>query len=423
MSGTDAHASTGRPAATPGASGVQNPGGRSAGFIGMLALVTGVQALSTFTVLALPTLATRAGPAFGLGPEAVGYQISLVYIAAASLSGVAGLVVRRYGAAFTSLIALSFSALGLLGVASGNLVLAILASLVIGMGYGLTNPAASHLLLRFAPKQRQNLIFAVKQTGVPIGGVVAALMLPPLAERSNWQVAMVAGIGLIVAIAIPLALSRSRLDDDRSPGARLSAGPLAGLSLVLAQPLLRAYAIMGFAYASFQFCLFAFLVTMLVQDFHWSLVAAGGMASLMQIGGAAGRIAWSMLADRIGRGAQILLAIGICSAAAAITIGLAGPSWPAWLLTMVLFVFGFCLVGWNGLWMAEIARISGPQQVGLATGGVLSFTFSGIVLGPAAFASVYKLLGAYTWTYGVFSLIALMGAGVLWRELRRQAKA
>ena len=69
------------------------------GLPALVGLVTGVQALATFAVLAMPTLATKAAPAFGLGAEAAGYQISVIYLAAACLSSMAGLFVRRYGAA------------------------------------------------------------------------------------------------------------------------------------------------------------------------------------------------------------------------------------------------------------------------------------------------------------------------------------
>jgi hypothetical protein len=84
----------------------------------------------------------------------------------------------------------------------------------------------------------------------------------------------------------------------------------------------------------------------------------------------------------------------------------------------VLFVFGFCLVGWNGLFMAEAARAAGPGNVGVATGGVLVFTFAGIVVGPAAFATVYKLAGSYALTYGFFALVPLIGVGALVPVLR-----
>ena len=385
----------------------------------LLSLVTSVQALATFSVLALPTLATLAGPALGFGPESIGFQISIVYAAAALLSSMAGIYVRRHGAAAMSILALGLSGLGLVGIASGSIPLIVLASASIGAAYGLTNPAASHLLFRFAPRSRQNIVFALKQTGVPLGGILAAMLLPRLAETFGWQIAIGVSAALMLLVALPLLAIRGTLDDDRTPAVGLGAGGvLSGVRVVWGTPRLRALAVMGFAYASSQFCLFTFLITMLVKDLGWGLVAAGGAATLMQIGGVVGRIAWSVLADMIGRGVAILVAIGLGSAAFALVLAAATPDWPVWLLGVIVFGFGFCLVGWNGLWLAEVARAAGPGEVSLATGGVLVFTFGGIVLGPATFATVYRALGSYGLTYGIFSVYALAGAAVLLWSLR-----
>jgi MFS family permease len=160
----------------------------TSGLIALLGLVTSVQALATFAVLALPTLATLAAPHFGFGPESIGYQISIIYAVAAFLSSFSGYYVPRYGAGLISACALALSAAGLVGIASGSLIVAVLASGSIGAAYGLTNPAASHLLFRFAPRNRQNIVFALKQTGVPLGGILAALLLPRLAEIYGWQI-------------------------------------------------------------------------------------------------------------------------------------------------------------------------------------------------------------------------------------------
>lgn len=379
----------------------------------LIVLVTAVQALATFSVLALPTLATRAAPSFGFGAEAVGYQISVVYIAGAVVSGIAGLIVRRRGAAMASCVAMLLSAAGLAAIASGRLSMAILASALLGMAYGLTNPAASHLLFRFAPRDRQNLIFALKQTGVPLGGMLAAMLLPRLDASLGWQWAMLIGALLLVLLAVPLWLLRPYVDDDRDPNSHVRGALLAGVRLVLGTPQLRAFALMGAAYASAQFCLFAFLITMLVEDFGWTLVAAGGLATVMQLSGAAGRIAWSMLADRIGYGVEILIAIGILSSSFGLLLAFADSLWPVWLISVLLVGFGFCLIGWNGLWLAEIARAGRPQDVSLATGGILCFTFFGIVLGPSSFALVYKALGSYSATYGVLGLVTLLGVFAL----------
>ena len=396
---------------------------KNIGLPALIGLVTGVQALATFTVLALPTLAIKAAPDLGVGPEAAGYQISVIYSAAACISGMSGLFVRRYGAALVSLVAMAFCAAGLLGVASGHWGAAILGSLTMGAAYGLTNPAASHLLLRYAPPQHQNLIFALKQTGVPLGGILAALLLPALEKKFGWQLSLVAGTGLIAALCLMLWLARHRLDADRDPSAKLTGGLLKGVRVVVANPVLRSLAVMGLTYASFQFCLFTFLITMLVKDFGWSLVEAGGIATLLQVGGALGRIAWSVLADRIGHGLWVLLVIGLASAAFAGLLGLAEAAWPVPLLTAVLFGFGFCLVGWNGLWMAEIARTSNPGEVGLATGGVLVFTYIGVMLGPAAFALIYRCFGSYATTYAAFGTLSLIGAAALLSAIRHRAQA
>lgn len=378
--------------------------------------------LATFSVLALPTLATLAAPHFGFGPESIGYQISVIYAAAAILSSFTGVYVRRHGAATVSVWALAFAAAGLIGIATGNIALAILASASIGVAYGLTNPAASHLLFRFAPRNRQNIVFALKQTGVPLGGILAALLLPRLAEAFNWQIAIGASAGLMLLVALPLLVIRPRLDDDRVPTARLGTGGiLSGIRVVFANPRLRALAIMGWAYASAQFCLFTFLITMLVKDLGWSLVAAGEAATVMQVGGVLGRLAWSLLADMIGRGIAILVSIGLGSAAFSLIMAAAAPDWPPWLLVVMVFGFGFCLVGWNGLWLAEVARAAGPGEVSLATGGVLALTFAGIVLGPASFATVYRMIGNYAHTYGIFSVLSLVGAAVLIWSMRRPA--
>ena len=386
----------------------------------LLGLVSSVQAVTLFAVLALPTLAPKAAPAFGVGAEAVGYQISLIYLVAATFSGIAGFYARRFGSATTSLAAVAISGSTLLCFVTGNVLIAALASLALGIAYGMTNPAASHLLWRFAPPNRRNLVFAIKQTGTPLGGVVVSLLLPVMAEWWGWQRAIVASTLMFLALCIALWFKRPAWDDDRDPGARVRGGPLGSARAAMSNQTLRGLAILGLAYAGYQFCLFSFIVTMLVVEFGWPLILAGWTATVMQIGGMSGRIVWSMLADKLGgRGIELLVFIGLLSTLFGVVVASMTPSWPPALVVAILFTFGFCLVGWNGVFMAEAARASSPGNVGIATGGVLAFTFAGVVLGPSAFATLYKFLGNYALTYGVFALAPLIGVAALVPVLRQ----
>lgn len=385
----------------------------------LVALVASVQGLATFAALALPTLAPKAAPSYGVGAEVVGYQVSLVYVAAAAVSTFAGLFVRRHGAGTISLTAVLIGAAGLVGLASGNLVIAFLASLLIGLGYGLTNPAASHLLWRFGPSRQRNLIFGLKQTGVPFGGMLAALLLPSASEIVGWRGAIFVGMLLYLGLALLIATKRPRWDDDRDPGAQIHGALLDGMRLAMRNPTLRGISIMSLGYASAQLCLLTFVVTMLVQEFGWSLVAAGGVATLVQIGGIAGRVGWSVLAQKINRGIEVLIFLGFASALCSLVLAFATVDWPKPVLVALLFVLGLCLVGWNGLYMVEMARAAGPSNIGLATGAVLVFSFAGIMIGPATFTTIYKVAGSYAVTFGIVSLLPLIGATALLPVVRR----
>ena len=384
----------------------------------VLILITAVQALATFSVFALPTLATKAAVTFAMQPQSIGYQVSVTYFAATAVSGYAGLLVRRFGACATSLAALALFSCGLLGLASGSIAAVLVASLAIGTGYGLTNPAAAHLLLRYGPAERRNLIFAIKQAGVPLGAMLAAAMLPRLSEWNGWRGAIAISAALPMFLAVPLLMRRLRWDDDKDPSTPMRGSALPGVVLVVQHNLLRSLALTGFCYAGFQVCLIAFAVTMLATEMGWTLIEAGMIAAVMQAAGMAGRITWSLFADHYRNGLQILAGLGVAMIVFALATANMTPSWPAWVMMLVLSAFGSCLIGWNGIYMAEAARASGPRDVGLATGGVLMFNFAGVILMPALFGLLAKLTGSIAMTFGSFAIVPAVGWLVLLPALR-----
>jgi MFS family permease len=388
----------------------------------LLALITAVQTLATFAVFALPTLAPEAVVTLGIAPQWIGYQVSVIYAAAALVSSYAGIVVRRVGAATTSIIAMGLALAGLLGLASGQLIVMALASVVIGLGYGLTNPSAAHLLLRFAPPGRRNLIFAIKQAGVPLGAILAAVLLPGLSLRTGWQLAVLASATLLLALIIALWQRRARWDDDRDPAARFQDGGLKGLAVILSDPVLRSLAVSGLCFAGFQVCLFAFAMTLLVNELGWSMVNAGLVVTAMQTAGVAGRLSWSMLADRIGQGLMILAGLGCLMCAFGLATATMTSGWPAEASIAVLMGFGACLIGWNGIYMGEAARVSGPAKVGLATGGILMFNFIGVIVFPATFGLIARAQGSTAATFGLFAVLPLLGAAALIPAIRHERR-
>src|SRR6185312_9527845 len=96
-------------------------------------------------------------------------------------ASLAGGIVVRYGAVRASQMTLWLIAAGCALSALGSLYAIVPGAILMGLGYGIPNPAASQLLARIPSHRRINLLYSIKQTGVPIGGILSGVLAPPVA--------------------------------------------------------------------------------------------------------------------------------------------------------------------------------------------------------------------------------------------------
>jgi MFS family permease len=386
----------------------QGDGPQAAGVALALAVTLAVQTLAAFAVYCAPVLAPLAAPALGIAPSAVGYYIAATYAGSMVGSAVAGGWVARFGPIRVSQAGLALGFAGLALDAGALLPLAIIGGFVVGLGYGPATPASSVILVRAAPPSMVSLVFSIKQTGVPAGGVLAGAIAPALALAAGWQGAALAIGAACLALAVAIEPMRRRYDRDLRPSAPVSArSALAPVAMVLADPMLRRMCVCSFVYGGVQITLVTYLVTFLVESFALSLVLAGMVMAASQVASVAGRVLWGLAADRlVSRRAMLgLLGIGMgVSAAAALA---AGADWPEWLLFAYAAVFGATAVGWNGVFLAEVARVAPQGRTSEATGGCLFFTYLGVVLTPPAFNAMLALGAGYAGAYAAFAVPSL----------------
>jgi len=82
-------------------------------------------------------------------------------------------------------------------------------------------------------------------------------------------------------------------------------------------------------------------------------------------------------------------------------------AWPLAGLAAASAALGLTAVGWNGVYLAEVSRAVPIEKVGLATGGVLMFTFVGVVLGPSTFGAIVAMTGSYTAAFIAMDVLVL----------------
>jgi len=370
--------------------------------------------MATMALLVLPALAPEVAREYAIDPSLIGYYISLVCVGQLVTLTWLGNVTRRYGGCRINQTGHTCVALGLvLTMVPTPLFLAV-GAVAVGIGYGFIGPSFSHLLMRFAPPQRRNFIFSLQQTGVPMGGIAAALVSPAIALAFSWRWAVLLSAILLGAVVLLMQRGRTRWDDDRDAKVHIIANnPLSNVMLVWRTPALRRISLAGGAFCWAQFCVGAYTVVACVKVFDMSLIAAGGMLTIVQISSAVGRVLIGWAADVLRSTARILVWNSMLMIATCIVSIWMAPSWPPAAIYGLFALHGITSGAWAGAALAEAGRTAPQGQVTAALSGALVYFNAGKMLGPIVFANVYLISQSYGWAFAslaipaVFALLSL----------------
>jgi len=96
--------------------------------------------------------------------------------------------------------------------------------------------------------------------------------------------------------------------------------------------------------------------------------------------------------------------MALCS----LVLGLVGEHLAEAALWPLIVLFGLTASGWNGVFLAEVARRSPPEATGRATAVALVLMSVGLVLGPLAFSAIAASAG-WDVAFAVWSVVAVGG--------------
>jgi MFS family permease len=143
---------------------------------------------------------------------------------------------------------------------------------------------------------------------------------------------------------------------------------------------------------------------------------------VVQGSGVAGRIVWGLLADRWLSSLAVLIFLGFVMGACSFLMASLDASWSLWFIVLLCAVFGSTAIGWNGVYLAEVARLAPIGQAGLMTGGTLFFTYLGVVVGPPVFAAVVEKSGSFSAAFMLLGLMITLAAVGLMVQYRASKK-
>ena len=349
-----------------------------------LVLAAGTAAQTSFSavIIGLPVLAPALRDAHALSLVQVGVVLDALWVGTLLTLLPWGLLADRAGERLVLV--------GLAGAAGASV-----------------NAASGRAVMQWFPASERGFALGVRQTAIPLGGLISALVLPTLSLRA----AFVFLAGLCVAGAtfgfVAIREHEGAAEDDVVEPR--------GLGSTLRDH--RLWLLCGGSsfYLVAQLAITGFLVLFLHDERGLSAAAAAGVLAGVQVVAAALRIGGGRWSDRLGSRIRPLLIVGVGSSLT-LAVAAAALSAPLWLLAPAFVVAGGLSMAWNGLSFTAAAEIAGRSRSGAALGMQQSALAAAGAIVPPAFAAV---VAATSWRLG-FALAAVFPlAGVqLLRPLR-----
>ncbi|MEL6289886.1 MAG: hypothetical protein AAFQ35_14045 [Pseudomonadota bacterium] len=107
--------------------------------------------------------------------------------------------------------------------------------------------------------------------------------------------------------------------------------------------------------------------------------------------------------------------LAIVMAGAALTSVTVTSAWSWSALLALSVVFAGAAYSWNGVYLATVANVTGPERIADATASTMSLVFAGGLTGPIIYTAVLWATGDVGLGFGVLGLLALaVGVWVAW---------
>ncbi|WP_416873176.1 MFS transporter [Kitasatospora sp. SC0581] len=382
----------------------------------VLAVATVTQAASGFFVQGIGAMAVPLQHALSLSTSQLGLLLSASQLVPLVGLLVAGELLDRYNERWVvGLGAAVVAAALLLGSLAQGYASLLAVLLVVGAGYSTVQPGGSKSVASWFDPAQRGLAMGVRQAGLPLGGALAAAVLPLVAVAYGWRAALVVG-GLVAFLGAGLFTALYRRPPTAPPVRPAPApargntpGPVAPTASVrarlriLREPAMARLLFSGLALVSVHSGI-GVLGALYLHDVT-ALGPGAGAAVLVavQVAGAVGRIALAAWSDRsrAGRYRPVLFCLAAVVAGLVVLTTPAGRS-PA--AAAVLFTWlGFFGIGWYGPWVAHLAESAPPGRTGFALGLVMAVNQVAVVVVPPALGLLRDTTHGFTATWAALA--------------------
>ncbi|MER8693747.1 MFS transporter [Mesorhizobium opportunistum] len=393
----------------------------------------GVAANASFsaTFSGIPATAVVLRQGYHLSNAQLGVALGLLGLGVALSELPWGLLTDRWGDRRVLLIGLGATAAWLFAMAMlvvptrtgvPDVTLLSASLLFAGLLGGSVNGSSGRAIMAWFRESERGFAMSIRQTAVPLGGGLGALVLPSLALAFGFA----AVFGLLAAASALSALFAWRWlheppAQDHGNVASTAVAGLAPLRNIEVWRIATAIGLLCFP----QVAVLTF-ASVFLHDFAGLRTAAiSASLAAVQTGAMVMRVWSGRFTDRHGNRRRFLRSCSALSALAFVILWVLvlvspavpdGQSFRIAVLPLVLIVAGISVSAWHGVAYTELATLAGAGHVGTALSLANTFVFVGFFLVPVAIPGLLHL-----WSWSGVWLSAAICALIAWPIFLRQA--
>ncbi|WP_027408857.1 MFS transporter [Anoxybacillus tepidamans] len=382
----------------------------------ILMLATWIQTSSSFVTQGIGPLSAYWKQIYHLSQTETATLISAVNIGPILSMIILGRAIDRYGERWL----LGFSAF-LLGITMATTIFInhfymLLTLLVfVGAWYGASQPGGSKAIVNWFPVTERGLAMGIRQIGIPLGGALAAFLLPLIIEKFNLNISILTQVlfSIFSGFIFMFFYRDTNRTKEQQKIIKHKEHTLSWIKIIKDKKFYPIFFV-GVTLVSLQFILVAHYMAFLVQKLEISLSLAGTYLGIVQFSGMCGRIIMAWVSDKFFKGNRLKpLLLCICFTIVSIALLLfinKGSS--EWFVILISILLGFFGIGWYSLYIVQISESSPKEHVAFTVSVGLTLNQLAIVIMPVLFGLIIDIEGDYPVAW-IFIAIFIAISGVV----------
>jgi predicted MFS family arabinose efflux permease len=361
-----------------------------------LAILAAAHMIGSGAFITFATMASFVRADLSLSATGFGVLISCYFAVQGVLALPIGAIIDQIGVRYALVIAnltILFGAL-ILSAATSQAG-ALLAMAVLGVGYCFVNPSTSKGVFQLIPPARRATAMGIKQSGVPVGGVLGAAV-GGLAGTYDWRwlMAAVGTTACVFAASALLLPAHIQSADTKAAGLRQH---VANMRAVVLDRNITAFSVASGFYQAAQFNFFGYLTLFAREAMLASQPLAAACLGIAQLASASGRMTWGVVSDFAfqSRRRPVLILIAGIATTALVGLAIMTRDWGVAALIPVTIILGLTVAGHVALIQTVVVEMANPAYTATSVAYNRLFVSLGASIGPPLFGAAVDATGGY----------------------------